>query len=98
VVAAIKATSRLLGNTPAVARASYVHPAVVEAFEQGRTAEAAVRAARDRSGERRLSVLWRDPKVQDATLDLIATRPDGPDQGVPSAAGADATRDRPVAP
>jgi DNA topoisomerase-1 len=97
-VAAIKATSRLLGNTPAVARASYVHPAVVEAFEQGRTAEAAVRAARERSGERRLSVLWRDPEVQDATLDLIATRPDGPDQDVPSAAGADATRDRPAAP
>jgi DNA topoisomerase-1 len=98
VVAAIKATSLLLGNTPAVARASYVHPAVVEAFEQGRTAEAAVRAARERSGERRLSLLWRDPEVQDATLDLITTRPDGPDQDVPSAAGADSTRDRPAAP
>ena len=75
VVAAIKATSRLLGNTPAVARASYVHPGVVEAYEQGRTAEAAVRAAGDRSGERRLSVLWRDPDVQDATLQLITTPP-----------------------
>jgi DNA topoisomerase-1 len=36
VVAAIRETADRLGNTPAVARRSYVHPAVVEAYESGR--------------------------------------------------------------
>ena len=31
----VKAVSGLLGNTPTVCRASYVHPAVFEAFEDG---------------------------------------------------------------
>ncbi len=31
----MKAVSRCLRNTPAVARSSYVHPPIVEAFEQG---------------------------------------------------------------
>jgi DNA topoisomerase-1 len=33
--AAVGASARLLGNTPAVARASYVHPALLQAFEDG---------------------------------------------------------------
>jgi DNA topoisomerase I len=37
--AAIKETSQQLGNTPAVCRASYVSPAVISAFEQGRVIE-----------------------------------------------------------
>jgi DNA topoisomerase-1 len=32
----IKATAGLLGNTPAVCRSAYVHPAVIEAFAAGR--------------------------------------------------------------
>jgi DNA topoisomerase-1 len=32
----IKATAGLLGNTPAVCRAAYVHPAVIDAFAAGR--------------------------------------------------------------
>ena len=36
-----------LGNTPAVARKSYVDPRLVEAFEQGRTVRAALRRAGD---------------------------------------------------
>ncbi len=36
VLAAMRETSTLLGNTPAVCRASYVCPAVIAAFEQGR--------------------------------------------------------------
>ncbi|HEY9056172.1 MAG TPA: DNA topoisomerase IB [Aurantimonas sp.] len=36
VAAAMKSVSVLLRNTPAVARASYVHPAIVSAFEQQR--------------------------------------------------------------
>jgi DNA topoisomerase I len=70
-LAAIRATSRLLGNTPAVARAAYIHPGVLDAFAAGRTAEPAVRAAAARLGDDRLATLWRDPEVQAATMDLI---------------------------
>jgi DNA topoisomerase-1 len=35
----VKAVSGLLGNTPTVCRASYIHPAVFEAFEAGALAE-----------------------------------------------------------
>ncbi len=35
VVAAIKATSQSLGNTPAVCRKSYIHPAIIEAYLDG---------------------------------------------------------------
>jgi len=31
----MKAVSALLGNTPTVCRASYVHPRVIEAYESG---------------------------------------------------------------
>jgi DNA topoisomerase-1 len=71
VVAAMKATSRLLANTPAVARASYVHPGVVQSFEQGRTTADAVHEASERLGDARLAVLWRDAQVQQGALDLI---------------------------
>ncbi len=37
VVTAIKAVSTLLGNTPAVCRAGYVHPLVIERYLAGRT-------------------------------------------------------------
>ena len=36
IVTCIKAVSGLLGNTPAVCRAAYIHPAVLEAFAKGR--------------------------------------------------------------
>lgn len=45
VVEAIKETAGRLGNTPAVARKSYVHPAVVEAYMAGRLGGALVEAA-----------------------------------------------------
>ncbi|MCY1137026.1 DNA topoisomerase IB [Actinoplanes sp. Pm04-4] len=70
-LAAVRATSRLLGNTPAVARASYIHPAVLTSFDDGRTIAPAVRDAADRAGDDRLAVLWRDPAVQQATLGLL---------------------------
>jgi DNA topoisomerase-1 len=40
VVAAIEATARRLGNTIAVCRKCYVHPAVVEAYLDGSLTEA----------------------------------------------------------
>ncbi len=35
--ASVEAASRMLGNTPTVARASYIHPLVYERFAEGRT-------------------------------------------------------------
>ena len=40
VVAAVKETADVLGNTPAVCRTSYIYPSVVDSFERGRTMEA----------------------------------------------------------
>jgi DNA topoisomerase IB len=37
VVSAMKEVAEFLGNTPALARSSYVDPRVVDAFEEGRT-------------------------------------------------------------
>jgi DNA topoisomerase IB len=42
-VAAMKEVAEFLGNTPALARSSYVDPRVVEAYEEGRTIRAATR-------------------------------------------------------
>ncbi|MEA3186307.1 MAG: topoisomerase [Chthoniobacter sp.] len=39
VVKAVEAVSQLLGNTPAICRKCYVHPAVVEAYLDGKLAE-----------------------------------------------------------
>jgi DNA topoisomerase-1 len=36
----LKAVAAVLGNTPAVCRASYVHPAILETYAEGRLAEA----------------------------------------------------------
>jgi DNA topoisomerase IB len=38
--AAVKEVARQLGNTPAVCRASYIHPAVFEGWRDGRLAAA----------------------------------------------------------
>ena len=42
-VAAMKEVAEFLGNTPALARASYVDPRVVDAYEEGRTIRTAAR-------------------------------------------------------
>jgi len=47
VVEAMKATAGRLGNSPAIARASYVHPAVVEAYLDGDVPDALVEVAED---------------------------------------------------
>lgn len=45
VVRAMEQTAEQLGNTPTVARSSYVHPAVIEAYLDGRLGGALVQAA-----------------------------------------------------
>jgi DNA topoisomerase-1 len=47
VVEAIRRTADRLGNTPAVARGSYVHPAVLEAYMDGQLGGALVEAAEE---------------------------------------------------
>ena len=47
VAAAIQATADGLGNTPAVARSAYVHPAVVDAYLDGRIRSALMKAAEE---------------------------------------------------
>ena len=47
VTAAVKQVSEHLGNTPTVARSSYVDPRVLERFEEGRTVLSAVRKLDD---------------------------------------------------
>jgi DNA topoisomerase-1 len=49
--ACYREVSEHLGNTPTVARQSYVDPRVSSAFEQGRTIAAAVRRAAQRNGD-----------------------------------------------
>jgi DNA topoisomerase-1 len=64
--AVMRAVSDQLGNTPAVARRSYVDPRVVEAYEQGLTiAPALRRAQRKRSPEARREV------IEQATVRMI---------------------------
>lgn len=46
VTRAVREVARYLGNTPAVCRASYINPRIIELFEEGRT----IGAALDRLG------------------------------------------------
>jgi DNA topoisomerase IB len=57
-VAAMKEVAAFLGNTPALARSSYVDPRVVDAYEEGRTIKAATRR-RAASPDERQTILER---------------------------------------
>ena len=46
VVSVVKKVAEDLGNTPAVCRSSYIHPAVIKAYESGRTLEHFTRKAK----------------------------------------------------
>ena len=62
----MRAVSEQLGNTPAVARRSYVDPRVVLAYEQGLTIAPALRqATRKRSPEARREC------IENATVRMI---------------------------
>ena len=69
--AAVQATSRLLGNTPSVARASYIHPAVLAAAREGHTVRAELAEAAERTGTDRLGQVWTDPGLQAAVRRLL---------------------------
>jgi DNA topoisomerase-1 len=57
-VAAMKEVAEFLGNTPALARSSYVDPRVVDAYEEGRTIRSAARR-RTATPEERQTILER---------------------------------------
>lgn len=62
---AMKEVAVFLGNTPTVARTSYVDPRVVEAYEQGRTIRTATRRRHD-------DPLQRQVALERATLRLLS--------------------------
>jgi DNA topoisomerase IB len=64
---AIKEVSRFLGNTPAVARSSYIDPRVFDRFDGGRTIGGVFEAFAEDTGA------WPElqPKVEAAVLDLL---------------------------
>jgi DNA topoisomerase-1 len=70
VVRAIRDTADRLGNTPAVTRGSYVHPAVLEAYLDGSLGGALVEAAEDRGMAPRLAA----PAEERAVIRLLRQR------------------------
>jgi DNA topoisomerase-1 len=64
VVGAMKEVGEFLGNTPALARSSYVDPRVIDAFDEGRTIERATRRRYDTTDERQAA-------LERATLRLL---------------------------
>ncbi|WP_232678180.1 DNA topoisomerase IB [Nocardioides sp. R-C-SC26] len=65
VAAAMKEVSEFLGNTPTLARSSYVDPRVVDAYEEGRTIRAATRRTYDSADARQAG-------LERATLRLLS--------------------------
>ena len=68
---AIREVAEYLGNTPAVARASYVDPRVLDRFLEGET----IRPALGSVSSEELSDPSVQLKVERAILDLIETAP-----------------------
>ena len=64
IAGAMREVSGFLGNTPALARSSYVDPRVVQAYEEGRTIAATTRRRHD-------SPDLRQAALERATLRLI---------------------------
>ncbi|QNN53756.1 DNA topoisomerase IB [Nocardioides mesophilus] len=56
VVAAMKEVSSYLGNTPTIARSSYVDPRVIDLYEDGVTIGSAVRRSYDSPDEKQLAI------------------------------------------
>jgi DNA topoisomerase I len=72
VVQAMRETAGRLGNTPAVTRKSYVHPAVLEAYMDGHVGGALVEAAEEQSTPPAEAT----PEEEEAVVALLAQRLD----------------------
>ena len=64
VAGAMKEVASFLGNTPTLARSSYVDPRVIDAYEEGRTIDRATRRTYDTPDERQAA-------LERATLKLL---------------------------
>jgi DNA topoisomerase IB len=64
--AAVRDVAEFLGNTPAVAKASYVDPRILDRFDEGRTIRPALDTGRDLEDP-----VWR-AEVERAVLDLLS--------------------------
>jgi DNA topoisomerase-1 len=67
IVAAVKETAEVLGNTPAVCRSSYVYPSILSDFEAGRVVEHSFEALEELISYRG----WRLHKSEQALLKLL---------------------------
>jgi DNA topoisomerase-1 len=72
VVEAVRQTAASLGNTPAVARRSYVHPEVLEAYLDGSIGEALVSVAEEQEAPPQGTT----PEEEDAVVALLRERLD----------------------
>ena len=78
--AAVETVAERLGNTPAICRKSYVHPAVIDAYLDGTLAEALAphpgsdpESARLRSDERAVLAFLRDRLAADTAAPALRT-------------------------
>jgi DNA topoisomerase-1 len=71
---AIKEVAHYLGNTPAVARASYIDPRVFDAYQSGWTIAPTLAAVAERMAPGDL--LIHQPELEAAVLDLLSERED----------------------
>jgi DNA topoisomerase I len=69
VTAAVKAVAAFLGNTPAVCRASYIDPRVIDRFQSGDTIAPALERM---GGEPDLAVPAKRARIEAAVLELLA--------------------------
>ena len=68
---AIKATAHYLGNTPAVCRASYIDPRVIDAYDGGLVISDAVEQC---AADLRPGLEHHHPAIHAAVLDLVKGR------------------------
>lgn len=74
VVRAVKEVSEYLGNTPAVCRASYINPRIVELYEEGRTIAPALGAL---GAQQSFGQPATQGPIERAVLDLLTVRGPG---------------------
>jgi DNA topoisomerase IB len=75
VTRAVKEVAHYLGNTPAVARASYIDPRVVDRFNEGRTIRPALDALGLAPVADPTTTLITQGAIEEAVLDLLEDRP-----------------------
>jgi DNA topoisomerase I len=73
---AVEEVAEQLGNTPAICRASYIDPRVLDAYDAGLTIRPALERVARRARSGRLAI--HQPELERAVLDLIGERDEAP--------------------